>query len=462
MASITSRKRSNGSTAHMAQIVIKRNGKTVHRENKTFSRKQAAFAWAHEREEELKVPGALDHLPNAQATLATAIDRYVSTSVKEIGRTKAQVLRAIKAYPIADLLCSDIQSHDVIELATELGKKRTPQTVANYLSHLGAVFAIARPAWGYPLNEQVVRDAFRVAKRLGVTGKSVHRDRRPTLHELDLLMQHFLHRKQRAPQAMPMHMVIAFSLFSTRRQEETTRLLWSDLDEKHSRVLVRDMKNPGEKHGNHVWCDLPAQALSIIRSMPRGKDQIFPYSTDAISANFTRACKLLGIEDLHFHDLRHEGVSRLFEIGYSIPRAASVSGHRSWASLKRYTHIREDGDKYDGWKWLSVITELNVRTDAEHHRVSEIEPHADKVTLAAIDPLLADDELFPDLLFDEPTPITRKELRALFKSAHKPVRIDPLADQLQYENAPKSVGCDYDPLADAPPGSYQAYDPLLD
>jgi len=171
-----------------------------------------------------------------------------------------------------------------------------------------------------------------------------------------LLMEHFLKRKQRAPQAMPMHLVIAFSLFSTRRQEETTRLLWSDLDEKHSRVLVRDMKNPGEKNGNHVWCDLPAQALTIIQAMPRVKEQIFPYSTDAISANFTRACKLLGIADLHFHDLRHEGVSRLFEIGYSIPHAASVSGHRSWSSLKRYTHIREEGDKYVDWKWLPDVT----------------------------------------------------------------------------------------------------------
>jgi hypothetical protein len=55
-----------------------------------------------------------------------------------------------------------------------------------------------------------------------------------------------------------------------------------------------------------------------------------PLSTDAISAAFTWACKMLDIEDLHFHDLRHDGVSRLFEMGKTIPQAASVSGHRSW------------------------------------------------------------------------------------------------------------------------------------
>jgi integrase len=53
----------------------------------------------------------------------------------------------------------------------------------------------------------------------------------------------------------------------------------------------------------------------------------------------------------HFHDLRHDGISRLFEMGWTIPHVASVSGHRSWQSLKRYTHIRQNGDKYAGWDW---------------------------------------------------------------------------------------------------------------
>ncbi|WP_320409374.1 MULTISPECIES: tyrosine-type recombinase/integrase [unclassified Aureimonas] len=60
---------------------------------------------------------------------------------------------------------------------------------------------------------------------------------------------------------------------------------------------------------------------------------------------------MLGVEDLRFHDLRHEGVSRLFEIGLNIPQVSVVSGHRSWISLKRYSHIQTAGDKYEGWKW---------------------------------------------------------------------------------------------------------------
>lgn len=44
-------------------------------------------------------------------------------------------------------------------------------------------------------------------------------------------------------------------------------------------------------------------------------------------------------------------MSRLFELGWSIPQVACVSGHRSWQSLKRYTHIRQRGDKYAKWAW---------------------------------------------------------------------------------------------------------------
>ena len=98
------------------------------------------------------------------------------------------------------------------------------------------------------------------------------------------------------------------------------------------------------------------EALQIIHSMPKRHEEIFPYCGDTIGTNFTRACQFLEIIDLHLHDLRHDGISRLFEIGRNIPQVAAVSGHRSWSSLKRYTHLRQTGDKYAGWKWFSVLT----------------------------------------------------------------------------------------------------------
>jgi integrase len=369
MGTVIPRKLGDGSTRYQAQLLIKSAGKIVHREGRTFDRKQAAAAWLEKRENELAKPGALERLKEQDPPLATVIDRYVDESIKEIGRTKAQVLRAIKSYDIANKNCSKIGSEDIVAFANQLVAKMTPQTVANYLSHLGAVFAVAKPAWKYPLDQSAMKDAFVVTKRLGISSKSRERDRRPTLDELDKLMEHFGARSKRRPSSVPMQKIIAFAIFSTRRQEEITRIAWIDLDAEGSRVLIRDMKNPGEKIGNDVWCDLPPQALQIILSMPKTSDEIFPYSTDAIGAAFTRAGQLLEIDDLHFHDLRHDGVSRLFEIGLNIPRVASVSGHRSWTSLKRYTHLRQTGDKYARWKWLPVATAPKHLSAVEQRKV---------------------------------------------------------------------------------------------
>lgn len=349
MGTISARKRADGTISYTAQIRITRGGQVAHSEAQTFDRRPAAAAWIKKREKELQAPGAIERHRASAFTLGMAIDRYFEESEREIGKTKKQVLRTIRADDVAELPCDRLDAPRIVEYLRSLETK--PQTRGNYASHLAAVFAIAKPAWGYPLDPEEMQSALIVARRLGLIGKSKKRERRPTLDELDKILTHFVERRRRVPQAMPMDRVILFALFSARRQEEIVTIRRSDYEPQHSRILVRDMKNPEEKIGNHVWVDLPPEAMAIIDAMPVRKPEIFPYSTDAISANFTRACKLLGIEDLRFHDLRHEGISRLFEMGWSIPRVAAVSGHRSWNSLKRYTHLRQTGDRYASWKW---------------------------------------------------------------------------------------------------------------
>ena len=356
MGTITARKRKDGSTGYTAQIVKKRGGAILWREAKTFSKEREAKAWAAWREAELDKPGVIDELRKPGSTLADAIEKYVAEK-RAIGRTKEQVLRTIKGYGIASKDSRAIRSNDIVAFADELlAGGRKPQTVSNYISHLAAIFRDAKAAWGIELDYLEMQAAQRVLARLEKTTKSAKRDRRPTLDELDRLMTHFTDRQSRSPQSAPMHRIIAFAVFSTRRQEEITRITWADLDAANSRVLVRDMKHPGQKIGNNVWVELPHEALQIAQAMPRRGERIFPYGTDAISAGFTRACRYLEIEDLHFHDLRHDGVSRLFEMRRTIPQAASVSGHRSWHSLQRYTHLRQVGDKYEGWPWLAAVT----------------------------------------------------------------------------------------------------------
>jgi integrase len=352
MGTIVARKRKDKSIAYMAKIILKNDGKVVHRETQTFDRKPAAAAWISKREEELRQPGAIERANADHVTLADAIDKYVGESLKAMGRTKAQVLNSIKTYDIAAMNCQAIKSQHIVELATELGKSRKPQTVGNYISHLSSIFAIARPAWAIELDYQAMQDAQVVMKRLGVIKSSDRQERRPTLEELNRIMDLYADREKRRPDMAPMTHIVAFAIFSTRRQDEILRIRWEDFDADGKRVMVRDMKNPGEKVGNDVWCDLPDPAVDIIKAMPRVRDEIFPYNSESISASFTRVCAVLDIEGIDFHRLRHEGISRLFEMGFGIPQAAAVSGHRSWSSLKRYVHLRQTGDKYEGWSWI--------------------------------------------------------------------------------------------------------------
>lgn len=351
MGSIVSRKRKDGTFGHTAQIRLKDGGKTIFTESQTFDRKPAAQAWLKKRETELAVPGAL--VKPTDPLLKDVIDTYNQDKLRPHGKTKDQVLRSIKNADIGALRCSEITSQELVKFAQSI--KAQPQTVGNYISHLASIFSVAKPAWGYPLDKQAMDDARVVLDKLGLIGRSKQRTRRPTLNELDQLMKYYTVVELKRKDSIPMTRLIPFAIFSTRRQEEITRMVGKDLDRANLEIIVRDMKNPGEKIGNDVTTSLTPEALQLIELQPKTDGCIWPHNAESVSTSFSRACAFLGIEDLHFHDLRHEGISRLFELGWSIPRVACVSGHRSWTSLKRYTHLRQVGDKYKDWPWLAKI-----------------------------------------------------------------------------------------------------------
>lgn len=357
MGTITTRKRQDGTSAFTAQIRIVKAGAAVYQESQTFDRKQVAQAWVKRRETELAEPGAIDRANRKGVTVKSMIERYLDEyeRIRPLGKTKSACLKAISNTWLGSIMDSDLNSQKLVEYAqwrmSEEGGAILAQTLGNDLAHLSAVMSVARPAWGYQIDPHAMTDARTVLRKLGMVAKSNERDRRPTLEELDRVMQHYGEMMERGKLTIPMQTMVAFAIFSTRRQEEITRIRWADLDEERQAVLVRDMKNPGQKIGNNVWCHLPAEAWAIVHSMPRTEERIFPYNGRSVSASFTRACQFLAINDLHYHDFRHDGVSRLFEMDWDIPRVASVSGHRDWNSLRRYTHLRKRGDKYEGWKW---------------------------------------------------------------------------------------------------------------
>jgi integrase len=270
MGTIIERTRKDGSRAFTAQIVIKSAGAMAHREAQTFDRKQAANAWIVKREAELKRPGGLEQ--REDPPLSAVIDRYIAESKNPVVGTKAQVLKTIKDTDLGETKCSHITSEQLVSFARKLNESVEPQTCNNYFSHLSSIFTVAKPAWGYPLSRQAFDDAVTVIRKLGLIRKAIERERRPTLEELDRLMEHFGQIREHRPSSLPMQKIVAFAIFSTRRQEEITLLRWEDLDE--DRILVRDMKHPGDKKGNNVYCELTPEARAIIKSMPRDEERI--------------------------------------------------------------------------------------------------------------------------------------------------------------------------------------------
>jgi len=83
---------------------------------------------------------------------------------------------------------------------------------------------------------------------------------------------------------------------------------------------------------------------AVLRGLRRDlHGDVFPsVTTEAVKGSYMRAIKRADIEDLRFHDLRHEATTRLFEKGLNIMEVASITGHKDLRMLRRYTHLRAE------------------------------------------------------------------------------------------------------------------------
>lgn len=190
------------------------------------------------------------------------------------------------------------------------------------------------------MNPEIVQQARAACRELRLVGKPRSRTRRPTAEELKRLSEHFKSRDQRAE--IPMQAIMDFAIASARRGAEICRLEWRDNDKANRTGLVRDAKHPTGKDGNYRRFKYTPEAWALVEAQPEAAERIFPHDPKSIGAAFTRACRLVGIEDLRFHDLRHEATSRSFEHGYQIHEVAQFTLHESWNELKRYTNLKPE------------------------------------------------------------------------------------------------------------------------
>ncbi|WP_394713852.1 site-specific integrase [uncultured Desulfuromonas sp.] len=102
-------------------------------------------------------------------------------------------------------------------------------------------------------------------------------------------------------------------------------------------IFLKDSKN-----GESRTVPLSSTAVATLKKIPRDISTPHVFPILGVSRKFSLACKAAEIEDLRFHDLRHEATSRLFEKGLNPMEVASITGHKTLQMLKRYTHLRAE------------------------------------------------------------------------------------------------------------------------
>lgn len=346
MGTITERKTQDGVSRFTAQIRLKKDGKVVHTEARTFAKRKLAETWLAKREAALALglPARADPV-----TVGQLIARYLNLpddQTRDIAR--GPVINSSKYELLYRMLKDEFSRVNLLEYTAAdvlaYGRRRlhtiSPATLLQEGIFLRQLLVTARTEWNLPIALEPMEDALRYARNHRMMQSNPHRERRLSADEEARLMAHL----QASGGEIPMPDIMQFALHSSRRLGEICRVRWEDLNEDKKTLLVRDVKNPRRKIGNHQWSRLTLEGLAIIQRQPRHRDdpRIFPYLGTSVSRAFLRANKILGIDNLHFHDLRHEAISRLFERGYAIQEVALFSLHQSWEQLRKYTHLRAE------------------------------------------------------------------------------------------------------------------------
>lgn len=325
--------------------------------SESFASKQEAQKWARGKEHELdqnrRTPAGLRY------TLGSIIDRYEDEiSTRPVGKTKKRVLKKLKR-EFATVRLGEVSKDTLLNfVAKEERRGVQPQTIMQDVLYLRVAMK-----FGGPLVDAEEAVALATVKLDAAYNFLVHarrltnpegRERRPTTQELERLYTYF---EKRRPGSCPMHHIMLLALATGLRRGEIVGpggIRVDDLNIKERTLLVRERKHPDGTRGNDEvipllsvvrWRSAPIDTVKLLTAQlafSRDHGRFFPFGETTVSHAWIVACESLQIPNLHFHDLRHESISRMFEAGMGIQDVAAVSGHKDWKNLKRYTHLRPE------------------------------------------------------------------------------------------------------------------------
>lgn len=290
----------------------------------TFEKKSDAESWANDIESEMGRGIFISRKEAEQTTLKEALDRFIEEFVPNYAQPKQMKSRAkiVKNSHLALMTLASIRGKDVAEYIKERELEgRSSQTILHEVNLISRVFEICRKDWGM----ESLRNP---TKRVNKPKQSKGRTRRLEKGEENKLMEN-------APKELKP--IILFVLETAMRRGEIARLEWKHVDLKKRYVHL-----PKTKNGDARSVPLSPAALTILKRLPRKiHGDVFSLAADTITKKFGATTVAAELEDLRFHDLRHEATSRLFEnTDLDFMEIKSITGHKSMQMLARYSHLR--------------------------------------------------------------------------------------------------------------------------
>jgi len=319
MAYFEKRKNKDGSVSHRVQI--RRKGYAIVTD--TFDRQSDAKKFAAKVEREMDERKWRDSSEADSTTLDEALTRYLEeiTPGKKGEKAEKERINQWKRRPIAKQFLSLLRGTDFAKHRDERVKQgRAPSTIRNELNVISHLFTIARKEWGMDNLNNPIKDVKMPKARKG-------RDRRLVGDEETKIVKALKY---------PYDSIVILAVETAMRRGELVSIKREFIDLKSAVIHLPDTKNDEARD-----VPLSTRAVRIIEALPKQiKGRLFDTSERRISKYFKIAVDDLKIEDLRFHDLRHEATSRLFEIGLNVMEVASITGHKDLRMLTRYTHLR--------------------------------------------------------------------------------------------------------------------------
>lgn len=292
----------------------------------SFDTRADAQRWATEIEGDMSRARFVDIREAEQTTVAEALKRYrreVTDYKKGARQENIRIDRWLED-PLSSKSLATLKSSDLAAWRdARLKEGKATSTVRLNLAIISHLYTVAAKEWGI----QGITNPC-MSLRMPKPGKS--RDRRPTSAELTRV------KEEAAKYHRELPTLIDLAVETAMRRSELVMLRREQIRGKVA--YLEDTKN-----GDRRMVPLSQKARDLIAELPIRMDgRLFVITPNLVSNYFPKACADAGITGLTFHDLRHEATSRLFERGLNMMEVASITGHRTLAMLKRYTHLCPD------------------------------------------------------------------------------------------------------------------------